>query len=273
MKKLYEIPFLRKLVLPLLQRVMSRDIRIRHHWTGDKITLNAFKHKGYWYHGKKRELKSMALFSQLASPGDFVMEVGGHIGYISVHYAHLIGATGRLIVFEPAPCNLPYLRKNTMANPCIRIVEKAVSDFTGSAKLHVESLTGQNNSLLPNYRTFQENAKRAFVDTDQDVVEVPCITLDDFLAEEQLQPPSFIKIDVEGAELQVLKGMKIILKKNDVALMVEVTENAKEVIRLLKDAGYLIFRPDLRPVEEVKGMVGNVFCLKHSDVRVKFFYS
>lgn len=68
------------------------------------------------------------------------------------------------------------------------------------------------------------------------VVEVDCTTLDEFATKLTVPPPSFIKIDVEGAELAVLRGMQQTLRAENVALMVEVTEQAAAVYELLTSA-------------------------------------
>lgn len=75
-------PFLRPVVLHLL-RWMARDTSLTNPWTGSRIYLNSFRHKGYWFFGKEREAGTMARFAELIRPGDTVVEVGGHIGFIT----------------------------------------------------------------------------------------------------------------------------------------------------------------------------------------------
>jgi FkbM family methyltransferase len=216
----------------------------------------------------------MAVFPELLRSGDLVIEIGAHIGYVSLYLAHLIGPRGRLVVFEPGPNNLPYLRKNTRSYSHITIVDQAVTDRTGSAKLFVENLTGQNNSLLDQYAVLQDNARWAFVKSvDEGVVEVECTTLDAFLVGRAFPTPSLIKIDVEGSELSVLKGMEDTLRRDGVALMVEVTENARDVFGLLEDAGFHLFLPDKNRLNDPAGMSGNIFCLKGDDHRIGVFSS
>jgi len=272
MKRIYQIRFLRRLILPILGRINPGDITIHHHWTGDTFTLHSFQHKGYWYHGKKRKQETMLRYSDLIRKGDFVVEIGAHIGYVSLYFAHLIGPGGQLIVFEPGPNNLPYLWKNVTSNSRISIVEKAVTDYVGSARFYVDNLTGQNSSLLEGHDALVSRKQVPHVDSSEEsVIEVPCTRLDDFLLRAQLPPPSFVKIDVEGAELSVLDGMKAILGKDDIVLMVEVTENAPDVFALLRDAGFYMFRPKKSPVNESKDMRGNIFCIKGKDDRMRIF--
>lgn len=75
MKRLHQIRFLRRLILPIIQKINLPDITIRHHWADEKVTLHPFKHKGYWYYGKKREIESMLLFRDLLRNGDSVIKI------------------------------------------------------------------------------------------------------------------------------------------------------------------------------------------------------
>src|SRR5216684_3285865 len=82
---------LRSIVLRFLRRVNPGDMTIRHHYTNDRFKLHSFRHRGYWYFGKHREYETMSLFPEIIADGDFVVEIGGHIGYMSLYFAHLVG--------------------------------------------------------------------------------------------------------------------------------------------------------------------------------------
>src|SRR5687767_3598700 len=99
----------RKPVLTLL-KLFNRDISIRHHWVKQRLVLNLYQHKGYWYHGKERERANIENCYRLLSGEDVVFEVGGHIGYLSQIYASI---AKKVVVFEPGENNLQYLRQNT----------------------------------------------------------------------------------------------------------------------------------------------------------------
>jgi FkbM family methyltransferase len=260
---------LRSIVIGALRRFNPGDITIRHHYTGERMTLHSFKHKGYWYYGKRRESESMALFARLVRPGDTVIEVGGHIGYLSLYYVQLVGPNGHVIVFEPGPNNLPYARANLGGKSNIRLVETAVTDFCGKASFYVEEYTGQNNSLLPDYSRFDENLTQAGmrVQMKKTAVEVECTTLDEFVTKLSAPPPSFVKIDVEGAELGVLRGMQRTLRTHNLALMVEVTEQASAVYDLLTSAGYRAYSERGTPILDAAQLQENTFWLKDSDSR------
>jgi len=151
-----------KLIRPIFMKalkILDFDISIKHHWTSLAFKLNLFKHKGYWYHGKKRENSTMRLFGSLIDIGDTVVEVGGHIGYISLYFSKLVGHKGGVIVFEPGNNNIPYISKNIENIENIRLIKKAVGDFSGEIDFFEENLTGQNNSIVENFEGFIENSK------------------------------------------------------------------------------------------------------------------
>lgn len=264
---------LRKIVIAAFRRFNPGDISIRHHYTGDRIRLHSFMHKGYWYYGKRRERETMELFARLVQPGDAVIEIGGHIGYISLYFAGLVGPSGQVTVFEPGPNNLPYIRANVGAKGNIRLIEKAVADFSGTASFYVENYTGQNNSLLSDYSRFQENLRNAGLQSDvqKSVVQVDCVTLDDFLSENGASVPSLIKIDVEGAELAVLQGMVQTLRSGNMTLMVEVTDKAPAVYDLLTSAGFKAFTEGCKPIRSSAELRENSFWVKNSDKRLSLF--
>jgi FkbM family methyltransferase len=262
-------PILRRVALRLLRTLNVGDVAIRHHYTNERFILHSFRHRGYWYHGKRREEQTMAVFAALISEGDTVFDVGGHIGYISMYLATLVGAAGKVVVFEPGPNNLPYTRRNLSHLANVVLIESAVADRDGNVTLHTESLTGQNNSLLQHYQVFENNLRTAGVGrVNMERVEVPCTALDTLSAND---PPSFVKIDVEGAECLVLQGMQRTLKGPQIALMVEVTENRREVHRLLVDAGFMLFDEARTPVLTYSALIGNIFCIKRTDPRIRVF--
>jgi len=260
----------RRLALRIFRRVNPGDVTIRHHWTGDPVRLHSFKHKGYWWHGKRREQETIEGFQRLIRPGDTVFEVGGHIGYLSLIYANLVGAGGRVLVFEPGANNLPYLKRNIGPLRHVELVEKAVSDTSGTVTFWLEDLSGQNNSLIQDYHLLKGNIELAGLNNavNKQAVTVQSVTLDDFIGASR--PPAFVKIDVEGAELMVLCGAAGMLECRETVLMVEVTREAEAIHALFVGAGYRLFHADRRPVSSHETMVGNVFCLPHDEAVKRF---
>jgi FkbM family methyltransferase len=265
---------MRRLALRVFRVVNPGDVSIKHHWTGDKLRLHSFKHKGYWWHGRRREQETIMRFQKLIEPGSVVVEIGGHIGYFAVLYAHLVGKDGKVFVFEPGENNLPYLRANLASKPQAQIIEKAVSNEDGTVTFWLENLSGQNNSIIEDYYLLDGNIELAGMGAhvSKRAVHVPCTTLDSFaatLADDGKQI-DFVKIDVEGAELLVLQGASALLAKRRTPIMVEVTREEEAIFALMTQANYAMFFADGSRVTTAVGMEGNIFCLPDDASIEKF---
>lgn len=256
-------PVLRRLLLPLFARLNPGDITIKHHHTGAPVRLHSFRHKGYWWHGARREAETMEAFRRVLRPGDTVVEVGAHIGYIAMFFSHLVGPRGRVITFEPGENNLPYVRANVAPLGNVRLVEKAVGDRAATMKLNIENLTGQNNSLLDHFEGLTANQRAAAVATEVRAVDVEVITLDSYCAAENVRP-ALVKIDVEGFEHEVLLGAKEVLATHRPIVMVEVQRHAEAIFDLLRGLGYDLYRPDGTRVHRAADLEMNTFCLDPS---------
>lgn len=231
---LSRLPWLRIPALRVL-RSLGCDFTIRNPWTGDPLLLNMYRHKGYWYYGADRERETMETFHRLIRPGDTVFDVGSHIGFITQYFATLVGVSGRVIAFEPGLNNLRYAEANLAALANVTLERVAVSSIDGTAVLYEDGIGGQNNSLNADYYYVRDNAASHGVQVQQTAHEVATVTLDSYIARSGVKP-DFLKIDVESLELEVLRGASRTLGMVR-ALMVEVTQNKKEVVALLKDAG------------------------------------
>jgi FkbM family methyltransferase len=254
------IPLARRIFLRLL-RATARDISRKNPWTGDRLTLNSFKHKGYWFFGKDRERLTMERFRQYLRPGATVLEVGGHIGFISQYFAKLVGPEGKVIVFEPGSNNLPYIERNTAQLPQVRIERQAVSDHGGEATFYEDDITGQNNSLLDDYHGAAGVANSHKMGDAKKARTVSLTALDDYIEAHGLKV-DFLKIDIEGNELNALRGAEKSLKEIP-ALMVEVTEHQAEVANLLQRCGYVLSDDKGNRLDKLGPTFGgNVFATK-----------
>lgn len=249
----------RRLGLRIFSRVNPGDITIRHHYTGTPLRLHSFRHKGYWYHGRRREAANMVAFRHFVTPGGTVLEAGGHIGYVSLYLSSLVGSSGSVHVFEPAFNNLPYLRRNVTGVPGVHVVPKALGEGPGVLPLFVEDLTGQNNSLVANFSGLADNERNA-VAARVVATEVEVTSIDAYVAEHRLTP-SFVKIDVEGFEWPVLRGARETLRTARPVLMVEVQSSRREITEMFRAQEYRLFTADGRPLDRLPDAVADVFCL------------
>lgn len=150
---------------------------------------------GYWL--GTYEWEKQKLFKDKVRAGSVVYDVGAHVGFYTLLASELVGDKGRVFSFEPNPRNIAYLRKHMDLNHRnnIQIFETAVSEKTGSHFFSVE-----------------ENSFYGKISKDGQL-EVKTVALDDLVDGEKLLPPDVVKIDVEGAELAVLRGAAGILRK------------------------------------------------------------
>ena len=259
----HSVRLVRQLVMPVL-KMTAFDMSVTHHWVRSaKVFLNSFRHKGYWYHGRSREAETMLRFGEIVKAGDRVVECGGHIGYISMYLASLVGTDGVVDVFEPGSNNLPYIRRNieqyvAKTGRTVNLIECALGPSPGKAVLYEDDLTGQNNSLVRDFETFGNNAAAAHVRASVAEREVTVTTVDQHVGK---QAVDFVKIDVEGFEWGVLQGMQQVLKLQRPALMIEMTKHIVEMRELLCAEGYRFFAPDGSEVCAIHDMRDNVFAL------------
>ena len=255
--KIAAIMLVRFVFLKVL-KLFSRDIKIKNPYTGDNLILNNYRHKGYWFYGKSRERETMEMFANRIKKGDVVFEVGGHIGFITQHFSKLVEKNGVVIVFEPGKNNLPYIEKNIFGKSNVFLEKVAVSDQVGESVFYQDNISGQNNSLLSDYKGAIDVSKTHFERLQKESYVVPVTTIDEYISASGVKC-SYLKIDIEGNELKALQGAKTALKSIK-GVMVEVTENQCQVSNLLLDNGFAL---ETESGVELKlipsGFHGNVF--------------
>ena len=134
--------------------------------------------------------------------GDIVIDIGANIGYYTLMFAKLVGDTGKIYSFEPDPRNFLILEKNIQINGYNNVIleKKSVSSKLGKSILYVNENSAGSSMHKPNNVVNQ--------------IDVDLITLDNYFEVNSITP-DFIKIDIEGYELNALKGMKSILQSSD----------------------------------------------------------
>ena len=261
---------LRKYLLPVFAHFNPGDVTITHHYTGEPFVLHSYRHKGYWYHGKRREQRSMFLFDHLVKRGDTVLEVGGHIGYVSLLFAQLVEESGHLYILEPSADNLKYLRRNIdgiRSRDRVTIIPKAAGVRNGVAPFFIEDMTGQNNTLVRDFDRFRRNQVSHHSTYAYKEVTVEVSRIDDIVNARGIVP-SFVKIDVEGAEFDVLSGMAESLERFRPRLMVEIQRDGPAIWELLTAQGYKLFtdkKLQLVSLPNAQDVGQNVFCIHMKD--------
>ncbi|RAI45030.1 FkbM family methyltransferase [Rhodoplanes roseus] len=158
---------------------------------------------GYWEEWVTRRLKDYV------RPGMHAVDVGANMGFFTLMLCDLVGADGHVTAFEPWPPYHELLRRNLELNGFqgrSTLVNKAVSDAAGSTDFFFENAYG-TGSLSVGIRDFAAAHGVAFGSAASTV---ETVTIDDVLTD-GARPVDFIKIDVDGAEPLVFKGMRTLL--------------------------------------------------------------
>ncbi len=159
--------------------------------------------------GRHYEPDVSLMMCKIVEAGDVVVDVGANAGFFTVLLGALTGASGRVVSFEPGDNNLPRLKNNIALNKLtnIALVEKAASDAPGEIKFFINSDDSGGNALW-DVGTFPGNVKSAAA---PQAVTIQATTVDAEFERLGLPSPKLIKVDTEGAELQVLGGCKKML--------------------------------------------------------------
>jgi FkbM family methyltransferase len=161
--------------------------------------------------------------------GDTVYDIGANVGYVSLSLAKRVGSKGHVVAFEPVPQNLRLLRTNIENNQLsnVKIFDVAVSDRRGEAIIRISE----------NLAT----ASLVWHKGDRGAVElvIKTVIIDDLIEAGDLPIPSFIKIDVEGAEGPALLGMHRTLAAARPVVFIECSDAGRETAwKLLSGLGY-----------------------------------
>ena len=162
--------------------------------------------------------------------GDIVVDVGAHIGLYSLIAAKRVGPGGKVIAIEPDPENFKILRKNILLNRSKNIEALECAAYSAREKLKLFLPELEQGRTIFN-TVMQDRGK-----TSINFLEVEANTLDNILESKNITEVNWIKIDVEGAELEVLKGAVNTLSSNkDTTFVIEI--HGSEIYREL--LGYL----------------------------------
>jgi FkbM family methyltransferase len=224
----------------------------------------------FWFHDRFEEGEQIFLLEFLR-PGMTVLDIGAHQGLYSVLAARRVGSTGQVIAFEPSPRELRRLRVNLTLNRCrnVRVESVAVSDLEGTADLFVclHQETGCNSLCPP---AVSEPTGR---------IPVRVTTLDRYLRQHGISPVDVIKLDVEGAELSVLKGATQLLNATSRPVIVcEIADartvpwgyHGREIVEFLEayDYGWFSVLPEgnLEPCQKKEQYHENLIAVPREKV-------
>jgi FkbM family methyltransferase len=198
-------------------------------WWADRMTFFL----GRWY-----DLATQLTVDRHVKPGDVVIDVGANRGMFALYAAKRAGPGGRVICFEPNPACIALLeqtiRTNQIAN--IEIRNAGLADEAGILDLIVPAI---------------DSGMATFANYGPEVIKIaiPCPVLvgDDAL---RYITPNFIKVDVEGFEPKVIRGLASTIRRHRPLIYTEMVQShleragssARELIDILSDLGYIGYR-------------------------------
>jgi FkbM family methyltransferase len=171
----------------------------------------------------------LALLGTLARPGDVVVDAGANFGLFAERLSQLVGPEGTVLAFEPNPNCAPHLEALAANAGNVVVYPLALSDRRGTAVLHVPVRGARRIDAL---------GRLAPTGADEERYTVETARLDDIAAS-----VDFIKCDVEGHELAVLRGANATLVERRPRLFVEMEwrhagDEMQETFRYLAGLGY-----------------------------------
>jgi len=204
---------------------------------------------------------------ELLQPGDTVLDIGANYGVYTSTMASLVGDSGTVYAFEPASETAGLLRKTLANNTLDNVVVKqmALSSFTGTANLS-NNFYSEMNSLSASPDS-----------TGSEAVEVT--TLDKVISETGIRDISFIKMDAEGEEANIIKGGENLFAGQSPLVMVEFRHNDElnlDLLEAFNRLGYSYYRfspsPGILipcdPEKDIASILLNIFCCKASAAKL-----
>jgi FkbM family methyltransferase len=165
-------------------------------------------------------------------PGFVCADIGAHIGFMSLLLARTAGPTGRVIAFEPNAANAALLQQNVVLNDFTDVVVVEHAAVSDGSHTSVAFCCGPTSFQGTTIATPASNTNSAQT--------VRAVSVDAYLgAQGHLD---FAKIDVEGAETEVIRGMTGVLRRARPTLLIEIHgERGTPALGILESAGYGIF--------------------------------
>jgi FkbM family methyltransferase len=180
--------------------------------------------------------------------GDIVVDVGAHMGKYTIIASKRVGANGKVIAIEAHPGNYEMLNRNIKLNGLTNVTTLNYAVYSKESKIKLflpdeESGYTMHHSVMFNYLS----SKYPLQGKDNEkFIEVNANTLDNLLQKNGIPHVNWIKIDVEGAEFEVLKGSADILSiSKDISLLIEVhnpsdIDHYKQIMDFLKPYNFKI---------------------------------
>lgn len=205
------------------------------------IDLRDFDARPIFVRGFDPRDRLLRLFRNMLTLNDCAIDVGANLGLYTLAASRVVGPGGRVFAFEAAQRTFRRLARNILLSRARNVDARrlAVSDHCGTATL---SGVGDEHSGLATLRSAH--------DSNAEAESVDCVALDSLLNE--IPTTRLVKIDVEGAELDVVRGMRGLLRRDKPYVIFELTDeflrqmghSAAELCESFRNEGATLYRID-----------------------------
>jgi FkbM family methyltransferase len=224
-------------------------VQVINKYNGYRISLDLanWSERLTFFLGRFYELDIQFVLSQVLQPGDRFVDIGANIGQLTLHGAALVTDSGCVDSFEPNPICGKRLRENLDLNGIkhVNFYGIGLSDQPGDLVLHVDA----GISGLGTFAELQDDQTNSSINS----FEVPVLTGDEVIMQNST-PVKLVKIDVEGFELRVLKGLKqslstwhpIVVMEFDKRWLERAGTSRSEVLQFMSSLGYSLYGITMR---------------------------
>jgi FkbM family methyltransferase len=200
--------------------------------------------QNFWYGYYSRDV--VLLLKRLLKRGATVFDVGANIGEIALVAANCVGRKGRVYAFEPVSTLFQSLEKNIAINQLDHIAafQRGLADRDGRTVIYKQRGSFSDGTVHEGLGSIFASESRS-----EPIEEIQLTTMDQLVKEQNVRRLDLVKIDVEGAELSVLRGSIATLERFRPYIILELqsqTANSAgheqtEILELIENLGYSIY--------------------------------
>ncbi len=212
-----------------------------YHYNGIRLRLDIHDYIGHWLYFGFRDISHEKLLS-LVKPGDLVLDIGTNVGTTILQLAKRVGKNGMTFGFEPDPINFEVCQRNLDLNDRSNIFVEQIGlgSQTSKVTLVVDTESNRGGNRVGMAKNGQESN------------EISIQRLEDWVISQAISGIDLIKIDVEGYEMEVLKGAESVLTRFRPILFIELDDNnlnqqkssAVELVHFLESMNYSIVQSE-----------------------------
>jgi FkbM family methyltransferase len=225
---------------------------------------------GLLLHGRRKTTVEEAFLMGLQLEGATAFDVGAFQGVFTMFFVARTGPDGRVVAFEPHPENCRRIRTNLELNGLGPVTVRNVAVGQAAGSLELACPPGGNGGTSTGVDEIKRDYRLSGADLE--MITAPMVSIDDETESGGLPDPDFVKVDVEGMEEQVLRGMSATIKRRKPRLFIEIhgvsddakRANAARVVELLIGGGYSLHHVESdSPVDlatSERALEGHLYC-------------